>query len=428
MEEAGEKKWNALSVIILGLSFTGFAFAMTPQEKLGKALYADVAFSVGGNQSCQTCHHPSAGFADPVNRRTLTPVSAGSDGVSFGGRNAPPAAYAVFSPPFSWNETDQLFIGGLFWDGRATGRLDISGTQDIGGGATADTLADQAKGPFLNPVEMALADEQAVIDIFMANPNYVKLYNQSYGNIASHALGTKYNNIAMAISAFEKFDVLNKFTSKFDAFRAEQAKKGQDVSVIVANTPVVSAIYTADEIQGLVLFNTVPALGVVGGGCALCHPVPFTGATLAESVFTDFSYDNLGIPKNPTIASLAGDQATDYGLGAQVAILEIVRGVGTLPTINDERKVVTSEAGKFKVSSLRNVAKTAPYGHNGFFVTLLDIVHFYNTRDVPGEGWAPPEVLANMNDSELGKLGLTPLQEEQIVAFLETLTDGYIVR
>ncbi len=425
------KKMYGLSVIILGLSFTGLAFAMTPQERLGKSIYTDTAFSAGGNQSCQTCHHPSAGFADPVNRRTLTPVSEGSDGVSFGGRNAPPAAYAVFSPPLFWNEDEKLFIGGLFWDGRATGRTDISGTADIGGGATGDTLADQAKGPFLNPVEMALEDEEAVVKIFKANRNYVKLYNQKYGNIALHDTGTIYDNIALAISAFEKFDVLNKFTSKFDAFRAEQAMKNQDVSLIKVGTPVASDIYTTDEIQGLALFNTVPdpTNKVVGAGCALCHPVPFTGATPAESVFTDFSYDNLGIPKNTVIATLAGPQDTDYGLGAQVAILETVRE-SDLPTFigNDGQAVVTSEAGKFKVSSLRNVAKTAPYGHNGFFLTLLDIVHFYNTRDVVSEGWAAAEVPENVNKSELGNLNLTPLQEEQIVAFLETLTDGSFER
>jgi cytochrome c peroxidase len=195
-------------------------------------------------------------------------------------------------------------------------------------------------------------------------------------------------------------------------------------------TPVDSKIYTADEIQGLALFNTTPdsANKVVGAGCALCHPVPFTGAALAESVFTDFSYDNLGIPKNPAIATLAGPQDTDYGLGAQVAILETVRGQGLTTFIgNESQPVVTDEAGKFKVSSLRNVAKTAPYGHNGFFKTLLDIVHFYNTRDV-SEEWADPEVPRNVNDSELGNLNLTSQQEEQIVAFLETLTDGYFTR
>ena len=85
-------------------------------------------------------------------------------------------------------------------------------------------------------------------------------------------------------------------------------------------------------------------------------------------------------------------------------------------------RVVPAEVGKFKVSSLRNIARTAPYGHNGFFPTLYDIVHFYNTRDVLE--WPAPEVSETVNDAELGNLGLTFEEEQKIVVFLETLTDN----
>ena len=69
--------------------------------------------------------------------------------------------------------------------------------------------------------------------------------------------------------------------------------------------------------------------------------------------------------------------------------------------------VAADENGKFKVPTLRNVAKNPPYGHNGYFDTLYDIVHFYNTRDVPEAGWAPPEYPDTMNTEELGDLGLS---------------------
>ena len=142
-----KKKLSAVLVGIICLSFAGVAFALNAQEKLGKLLYEDPAFSVGGNQSCQSCHHPNAQFSDPVNRISpmYRPVSEGSHAELFGGRNAPPAAYAAYSPTLHYNNDEGLFIGGLFWDGRATGRMDISGTGDLGAGPTGDTLADQAK-------------------------------------------------------------------------------------------------------------------------------------------------------------------------------------------------------------------------------------------------------------------------------------------
>jgi cytochrome c peroxidase len=108
-----------------------------------------------------TCHRPSAGFADPENciSPALFPVSDGSDPALFGGRNAPEASYEGFRPVFHYDEVEELFVGGLFWDGRATGRMDITATGGLGDGPTGDPLADQAKGAFGNPVEMALTLE-----------------------------------------------------------------------------------------------------------------------------------------------------------------------------------------------------------------------------------------------------------------------------
>ncbi len=437
-----KKEFSGVLIGIICLSFTGVAFALTAQEKLGKLIYEDPAFSAGGNQSCQSCHHPNAQFSDPVNRISpmYRPVSEGSQEGLFGGRNAPPAAYAAYSPSLHYDETEGLFIGGLFWDGRATGNMAISGTGGSGAGPTGDPLADQAKGPFGNQVEMNLVPdsggttEQKVVNIVIAK--YAKEYRKAFkSDIASEGVGLAYNNIALAISAFEKSSELNKFSSKFDRFRKEQ---GGDVSwITIANAPSIrSKVYTKEEIEGLALFNTEadhnPDVAGGGGSCFLCHPTADLDNKTA-SVFTDFSYDNLGIPVNKNVAELAGEQAIDYGLGSQFEILATIspanvqwgerrefRGDAT-STVS----VAIGEIGKFKVSSLRNIARTAPYGHNGFFPTLYDIVHFYNTRDAAGfeNFWPRPEVAQNVNNQELGNLGLSFAEEQKLVVFLETLTD-----
>jgi cytochrome c peroxidase len=413
-----EKRLFGLSVFIFCMSFTGLASALTNIEALGKFIYEDPVYSLNGNQSCQSCHHPNAQFSDPVNRIAplYRPVSQGSDPTLFGGRNAPPSAYAAFNPPLSYDVTTGLFIGGLFWDGRASG-IAFTGTGDLGAGPTFDPLADQAKGPFGNSVEMALVDdengitEEKVVGLLKLAP-YAKLYKKAFGvDIAAADVPTAYNNIALAISAFEKSTELNRFSSKFDKFSNEQgiAYVMTLTDANVATTPVKSTVYTAEEVDGLRLFNGK-------GQCSLCHVLDNQPDGKTPTVFTDFTYDNLGIPVNPLINTLAGEQATDLGLASNPEILAAAYG-SDLP-----ESVLLAQRGKFKVSSLRNIARTAPYGHNGYFPTLYDIVHFYNTRDTD-PSWADPEVPDTVNDTELGDLGLTFEEEQKIVIFLETLTD-----
>jgi len=358
-------KHSSLLLVLL-LSWASLAIAgLTPQQELGKLLYFDRYLSLNHNQSCASCHDPGAGYADPLDLRLpeLYPVSVGSNTALVGGRNAPPAGYALFSPPFFFDTATGLWTGGQFWDGRAA------------------TLADQAKGPFLNPVEMAMPGKAAVLAALIAPenqqaPNYLSLFNKVYKldllllNLSDPvAVDTAYNQLAAAIGEFEKSDNFRAFTSKYDYVKAGRA------------------IFTADEAAGEVVFNGT-------GKCNLCHVPP---------LFTDFTYDNLGIPHNTN--PLTKDNPPDLGLGAIVG-----------DPLQD---------GKFKVSSLRNIALTAPYGHNGYFATLAGIVHFYNTRDVKSEKWPKPEVSANLNVTELGNLGLTTTEEAQLVAFLLTLTDVY---
>jgi cytochrome c peroxidase len=368
------------AVALLGVAGAALANMLTPLEKLGGMLYRDENLSWYRNQSCMTCHHPMAAFVDPDN--TSDPfesvVSTGSDGVSLGGREAPTAAYAAFSPAFYWDDSvpgEELYIGGQFWDGRA------------------DTLVEQAKGPFLNPVEMAMPSKAAVVER-VKEGHYAKVFVEVFGRNAFRNVDKAYDNIAKAIAAFESTQVFNRFSSKYDAYLAGKAK------------------LTQQEKWGLELFEREDK-----GNCAACHPSRPAEDGIGP-LFTDFSYDNLGMPKsdNPQIAG----NPIDYGLGARQDLDPCTGGYAWV----DGVRICMGEAGKFKVPTLRNIARTPPYGHNGYFATLEEIVEFYNTA---GDGtWPEPEVNMNVNRDELGNLGLSPAEVKAIVAFLNTLSDGYM--
>lgn len=331
--------------------------AMTSEILLGRMLYFDKSLSNPAGQACAACHLPQAGYADPD---LNLPVSEGVIPGRFGGRNAPTAAYATFSPTFHLDATTGQYVGGQFWDGRAA------------------TLKDQAKGPFLNPVEMNNTME-GVVDAVRSAP-YAKLFLKVYGPTALDDVATAYDLIAQAIAAFESSKPVNRFSSKFDAYLKKQVK------------------LTPQEARGLALFNGTRAK------CAGCHPSTSADG-VTPALFTDHTYDNLGVPKNTEYPYSILNLPTDLGLGGVLAD--------------------PAQDGKFKVPTLRNIALTAPYSHNGYFKTLKEIVHFYNTRDVATANWPPPEVSANLNTTELGNLGLTSGEEDDLVAFLMTLTDGY---
>lgn len=356
----------------------------TPPDtvELGHMLYNDLNISANRNTGCVTCHAHSAGFADPRSAADPEgmPVSPGSVPGKYGTRNAQTSAYATFSPPFHWSEADGSYVGGQFWDGRA------------------NSLADQAVGPPLNPLEMAIADKKAVLARLAENPVYLEAFRRLYGvDLKWNQIDLVYPKFGLAIAAFEPTDEFAEFNSKYDLYVAGQAE------------------LTAQEKLGLELFNGKAM-------CANCH-TSTPPENYPHALFTDFTYDNLGIPVNPRIAELHGVDTLppDLGLGGRPDIAA--------------KHPDGSQEGKFKVSTLRNIELTAPYGHNGVFATLEQIVHFYNTRDTLGEvpdaadpgfgvtGWPKPEVPETVNKTELGNLGLTEEEEAAIVAFLKTLTD-----
>ncbi len=278
---------------------------------------------------------------------------------------------------------------------------------------------------------MALSSKAEVIDIIQSS-KYANVFTQVFGPAAFSDVDAAYDNVGRAVAAFERNTTVTKFKSKFDKFWAEQGKDvsqfGVDADSNYTGVPAKfkSKYITRQEAEGLALFNATDK-----GKCALCHLTANAstedGKTYAP-LFTDFTYDNLGVPVNPRIAELAGVQPIDYGLGARLAELEEANPGGVVckkvPSgIPGGGKVLVDEvqAGKFKVPTLRNVGMSAPYAHNGFFANLEDITHFYNIRDVGT--WPAPEVAMNVNSEELGDLGLSAEEEAAIVAFMRTLTD-----
>jgi cytochrome c peroxidase len=349
--------------------------------RLGRLIFFDPNLSSPDGQACATCHRPDYGFADP---RQNQPVSQGVLKIFYGNRNAPSAAYTAYSPPLHFDTSmrpgimEGMYVGGLFWDGRV------------------NTLEDQAQQPFLNLLEMHSPNKKAVVHAIRKS-EYADLFMRVFGPDALANVETAYRYAAQAIAAYERSGEVNPFTSKFDYYL--------DGVVTLSEA----------EARGLALFTGKAR-------CMNCHsldnpnPDAFPGL---KPLFTNFGYQNVGAPKNPDNPFYGiprgfnpeGKNYVDLGLGA---------------VLGDSK-----QNGKFKIPSLRNCAVTPPYEHNGVFKTLREVVMFNNTRDVPAANWPPPEVPENVHrhmppmPGTFGQLGLTDQEVDDIVTFLETLTDGY---
>lgn len=336
------------------------------KERLGKLLFFDKNLSTPPGQACSSCHAPEVAFADP---ETQLPVSKGAAPGRYGSRNDMTVSYAAFIPPLQRDPDEGIWVGGLFWDGRV------------------DSLAEQAQGPPLNPLEMANPHTRAVAEK-LRGLSYAGLFINVYGPEALTDPQEAYDHMADAIAAYERTSEVNPFSSKYDHWLRGEAA------------------LSAEELRGLTLFEAEAK-----GNCAACHPSR-PAEDGAPPLFTDFTYDNLGVPRNPANPFYSmpptfnpnGFDFVDLGLAT---------------TVNDP-----DERGKFRVPTLRNAAVTAPYMHNGVFQTLYSVVAFYNTRDVAG--WPAPEVAENVNTEELGNLGLTNQEVDDVVSFLRTLSDGWV--
>lgn len=356
--------------------------AASPKAQLGRLMYFDRSLSEPAGQSCASCHDPARAFVDP-DRRAVT--SKGAIAPLSGSRNTPTSMYMAFSPRFHWDEKEALYLGGQFWDGRAA------------------SLEEQAKGPLANPLEMANPHGRAVVEK-VRRAAYAPGFDRVFGKDALKDDEQAFDRVAEALAAFQRTPQFAPFSSKYDAYLAGRAKLSQQ------------------EMRGLRLFEAEDK-----GNCAACHPSR-PGPQGEPPLFTDFSYDNLGVPRNPDNPfyrlsakyNPAGEMFVDRGLGGALG--------------------KPSEDGKFKVPTLRNIAMTGPYMHNGYFRTLEGLLDFYNSRDTrPQCGskqaseaeaqkhkcWPAPEVAANVNKDELGNLKLGRREMEDIIAFMKTLNDGW---
>lgn len=362
--------------------------SLSQLELLGKQLFFDTNLSTPVGQSCASCHVPETGFTGPNNDLNAHgSVYEGAVDTRFSNRHPPTAAYGGDSPVLYYNETSGLWIGGMFFDGHAPGWT------------LEDPLAEQAQMPFLNPLEMNNPNSEDVVQKIRIS-EYVDIFEEVWGNESFNDVDGAYDKIAISIAAYERSPEVSPFSSKYDAYLAGETE------------------LTELEILGLKLFQGK-------GLCSNCH-ISELGPNGESPLLTDFTYRNLGIPKNPENPFYSmprefnpdGENFIDNGLG------------GFLKNSSYPPEVYEPQLGNHKTPTLRNVdLRPNPefvksYGHNGFFKSLEDIVYFYNTRDV--EDWPEPEVPINVDLMFMGNLELTSDEEAAIVAFLKTLNDGYI--
>jgi cytochrome c peroxidase len=413
----------------------------------GKAIFFDTSLSASGKQACGTCHVPSLAYTgDSATDHGLPVPLGGAKMDQTGFRNAPSLRYASFTPPFSLANGP---VGGFFRDGRAS------------------SLAIQAQQPFITPFEMANANAAEVVTRLEASSATLAAFVAAYGESALADPDTALRDVGLALAAYETEDPsFHPFSSKFDYYLAGQAEM------------------TTQELAGLNLFNDPTK-----GHCVACHPSYPQGYN-SHALFTDYTYDNIGIPRNWAIPANTPNSASpidgarlstvptpvDVPADAEYAYYDLGLCGPFDPSPSDpnarpDLRATTSLCGLFKVPTLRNIAITAPYFHNGVFDNLHKVVEWYVTRDVnndtgnnpnpvaAGPGGNPYEAVgtfylaangtpdlyeyndlpvdydANVNVGEIpytpptfggGQAPtLTATEIDQVVAFLCTLTDGF---
>jgi cytochrome c peroxidase len=301
--------------------------ALSAAAALGEKIFSDPTLSASGRLSCASCHDPAAahGLANDL------AVQLGGAALDRQGRRkAPSLRYLAANRPFCF-DAEGSAVGGFFWDGRAAG------------------LAEQAGEPLLDPDEMANADQAAVV-ARLARASYADEFRALYGAAIFDDVEGAFARLTQSLARYQQEGdaALHAYTSKYDDFLRGRASLSEP------------------ELRGLALFNS-PAKG----NCAACHPSA-RRADGALPLFTDFSFDNLGVPRNPELARNADPAYFDLGLCARA-----------------ELSARTELYGAFRVPSLRNVAKARAFLHNGRFKTLQVTLAFYVQRDTNPERWYP---------------------------------------
>ncbi len=356
---------------------------LSEKAALGEKIFEDVSLSASGRQSCASCHSPDVGHA-PDN--SLAVQLGGPLLDQPGNRVAPGLNYLSSNTAFHFDD-EGTPTGGFFWDGRAA------------------SLQAQASGPLLAANEMANASVAHVV-AKLSLASYAEEFKRVFGADIFTRPDEAMAQLTLALQMYQLEDTdFRAFSSKYDQFLRGRVALSEQ------------------EARGLELFNSPSK-----GNCAGCHPSE-KGADGSHPLFTDFTYDNLGVPRNTALAQNADPAFYDLGLCGRADLASR-----------------TDLCGAFKVPSLRNVALRKVYFHNGRFTTLKDVVTFYVQRDTHPEKWyplnadgtvnkfddLPPQYHANVNTAEvpydrvLGDApALTDAEVDDVVAFLRTLSDGY---
>jgi cytochrome c peroxidase len=387
---------------LLGLSTVEVASAATTLSlpaQVGKMIFSDKTLSGSGQLACSSCHDPANHYA-PSNGLA---VQLGGPNMNLTGTRAVPTlTYKDYTPIYSdlAPNPDGLSApgpgGGFTWDGRA------------------DTLAAQAQIPLLAPNEMANTSIQDVVGKLQA-ASYRGLFEQAFGVGVFGDTATAFADALNALQAYQLEDPsFHPYTSKFDLYSDNK----------------IGGTLTAQEARGLALFND-PARG----NCSSCH---FSGAGANGSValFTDFSYEAIGVPRN----------TVDIKGNALVRGLPLSTDLGLCSRPDHPMPANAQFCGMFKTPTLRNVATRQVFFHNGQIKSLADAVNFYATRDSNPERWYPSVngVVQKFNDlpsryqvnidTQMPLDGraagstppLSPQDVSDLIAFLGTLTDGYV--
>jgi cytochrome c peroxidase len=370
------------------------AATLSAQAQLGKQLFFDASLSASGKMSCASCHSPEHAYGPP---NGLAVQLGGPDMRQPGTRSVPSLRYLNFTPlfsrhfytPASEDTEDEGPTGGFMRDGSAA------------------SLHEQASMPLLNPNEMANRNAAEVVAKLQHSAS-ADTFKQVFGAQIFSQTDQAFVRLGEALEAFQTEDAsFHPYTSKFDAAMSGQAD------------------FTAAELRGYALFNNPDK-----GNCAKCHlDAPGPGGRPAQ--FADFSFVALGVPRNPDIRANRDPKYFDLGLCG--------------PYRHDLAKE-TDFCGMFKSPTLRNAATRSVFFHNGRFHNLEDVMHFYVERDTnPGKWYPkrangkvdkfndlPPRERDNVDladapmDRKLGgKPALNEAEIRDVIAFLQTLNDGY---
>lgn len=366
--------------------------------QVGQKLFFDTNLSASKKMSCASCHDPNSHYA-PSNSLS---VQLGGPNLNLAGTRAVPSLkYKEYTPAYSdlLDNPDGVSApgpgGGYMWDGRAA------------------TLADQVALPLLAANEMANTSAATVVAT-VQSASYAALFQQAFGVTAFSDTQAAFADIGAALQAYQLEDPsFHPYSSKYDLYAGN--KLGGTLS--------------PSETRGLQVFQDPNR-----GNCAACH---YSGAGLNGSValFTDFSFEAIGVPRNSAIPA----NATKLGLALSY-------DTGICSRTDHPLPANAQYCGMFKTPTLRNVATRHAFFHNGVFHTLTDVIHWYNTRDTNPALWYPavngvvqkfndlPTIYRGNIDPQVpldGRpVGSQPAMSDQdmvdLEAFLDTLTDGYV--